>query len=214
MFNEHWLQLTQAGLHILMSPGWWVYAQGHITPILLEIIVPINSSLYFGAVVSQDMSWYLLGGRRGFNLFTSGNLILYTDPSHIPGCAGSGSVSASDSESNLFICVFCLSKLPSEESTMSAENVPATNILIRSAREGRLSDLSHGTWLVSPRQSWKQTFRWMLLLSVAELYGAVEPGSWSTAAVIYVFQVLKVWREFWQGGLHLTFQSQIPILLP
>ena len=41
--------------------------------------------------------------------------------------------------------VIYLSILPSEEGTMSASNVPATNILIRSAREGRLSDLSHGT---------------------------------------------------------------------
>ena len=38
-----------------------------------------------------------------------------------------------------FLSVIYLSILPSKERTMSAENVPATNILIRSARYGRSS---------------------------------------------------------------------------
>ena len=62
------------------------------------------------------------------------------------------------------------------------------------------ADLSHGTWLVSPRQSWKQTFRLKLLLSVSELYRAAQPVS--------SFNCCRYWNGFvkreWQKKSYIS----------
>ena len=60
--------------------------------------------------------------------------------------SGSGLDSGSDSENIcFFLCLICLSILPSEESTMSTENVPATNTLRELVRLFDLTDHSRGT---------------------------------------------------------------------